>query len=82
MGAVKYIVKQSSFDGIYHNPYLKGGRGMRWKSWKTVSKHDTVTEALAAAVVRVGLARRAVFYRGVRISDGDRLLDSAASASN
>ncbi len=47
---------------------------MAWGKWKTISKHDSLEEALAAAVVRVGLARRAVFYKGVKLSEEDRLL--------
>lgn len=47
---------------------------MAWGKWKTISKHDSLGEALAAAVVRVGLARRAVFYKGTKLSEEDRLL--------
>ncbi len=72
--AAKYLVKSSTCLGTYSNPYKKGGRAMAWGKWKTISKHDSLEEALAAAVVRVGLARRAVFYKGVKLSEEDRLL--------
>lgn len=70
----QFIVKERQYDGTYRNPYLRGGRGMKWGPWKTKSKHDTLPEALAAACVTVGLAKRSVFYRGERLSDGNRLL--------
>lgn len=74
MKKTKFIVKESQFGGTYANPYRKGGRGLKWLPWKTKSQHDTLREAIDAAVVRVGLARRAVFYRGERLTDGQQLL--------
>lgn len=70
----KYIVKASTCLGSYSNPYKKGGRALSWGKWKTISTHDTLEAALEAAVARVGLARRAVFYKGKQISSEDKLL--------
>lgn len=69
----KFIVKERQYAGTYRNPYLRGGRGMKWGPWKTRSSHDTLREALAAAVVTVGLAKRAVFYKGSQVSDNGKL---------
>jgi len=69
-----FIVKEATFGGTYANPYKRGGRGMKWNKWKTVSKHQTLAEALAHAVVTVGLSKRAVFYRGEKLSDGQQIL--------
>jgi hypothetical protein len=69
----KYLVKERHPDGFYRNPYKKGGRAMRWTKWKTVSSHEILEEATKAAIVTVGLACRAVFYKGERISSGPRL---------
>jgi hypothetical protein len=69
----KYIVKERRPDGFYRNPYKKGGRALRWTKWRTVSSHESLDEATKAAIVTVGLACRAVFYRGEQISDGPRL---------
>lgn len=69
----KFIVKEKQFQGTYRNPYCRGGGGMKWGPWKTKSSHETLRDALAAAEVRVGLAKRAVFYRGWKVSDGTKL---------
>ena len=71
--AAKFIVKEKQFQGTYRNPFCKGGGGMKWGKWKTKSSHATLREALDAAVVRVGLAKRSVFYRGQQVSDGYKL---------
>ena len=69
----KFIVKERRPDGVYRNPYRKGGLGRRWTAWKTVASFDTVEEATKAADIRVGVAIRAVFYKGNQISDGPAL---------
>lgn len=69
----KFIVKERRPDGFYRNPYRKGGKGLRWTQWKTVASFDTVEEATKAAIVHVGLAVRAVFYKGSKISDGPKI---------
>ena len=69
-----YIVKEAQYEGTYRNPYRRGGRGMKWGPWKTRSKHNNLREALVAAMVPVGLAKRAVFHKGQRLSDGPRLI--------
>jgi hypothetical protein len=69
-----FIVKEATFAGTYANPYKRGGRGMKWNKWKTVSKHQSLAEALAHAVVIVGLSKRAVFYKGEKLSDGQQIL--------
>ena len=74
MTTAQFIVKEKSYEGLYRNPYKRGGRAMKWGPWKTRSTHDTLAEALAAAVVRVGLSKRSVFHRGERLSDGPEIL--------
>jgi hypothetical protein len=69
----KFIVKEKKYDGMYYNPYKKGGRAVRFTPWKTLSKHDTLEEAQKAATVIVGLSKRAIFYKGSRISNGPRI---------
>ncbi len=69
-----FIVKEATFGGTYANPYKRGGRGMKWNKWQTVSKHATLAEALANAVVTVGLSKRAVFHKGEKLSDEQRIL--------
>lgn len=69
-----FIVKERQYAGTYRNPYRRGGSGMKWGPWKTKSAHDNLPDALAAACVDRGLARRSVFYRGERLSEGNRLL--------
>jgi hypothetical protein len=66
----RYIVKERLSDGFYHKPWKRNGGALRWTKWKTISSHDALDEALNAATVTVGLACRAVFYRGKQISDG------------
>ena len=70
----KYLVKKAEYAGTYRNPYRRGGGGMKWGPWKTISKHDSLEEAIAASVVTVGLSKRAVFYGRERITDGQRIL--------
>ncbi len=74
MKTAQFIVKEAAYEGTYRNPYKRGGRAMKWGPWKKRSSHDTLAEALAAAVVTVGLSRRSVFYRGERLSEGNRTL--------
>lgn len=69
----KFIVKERRPDGFYKNPYRRGGKGLRWTKWKTVSTHTDLYEATRAAIVTVGVHCRAVFYDGNQISDGNKL---------
>ena len=74
MKTAQFIVKEAAYEGTYRNPYKRGGRAMKWGPWKKRSSHDTLAEALAAAVVTVGLSRRSVFYRGERLSEEAKIL--------
>jgi hypothetical protein len=74
MQSQKYIVKQKDYAGVYRNPYIKGGAAMKWGKWRTLSTHDTLADALAAATVTAGLSKRSVFFRGKKISNGENLL--------
>jgi hypothetical protein len=70
----QFIVKEKAYAGTYRNPYRRGGGGMKWGPWRTISKHATLEEAIAKSVVIVGLAKRSVFYGGERITDGNKIL--------
>ena len=73
-----FIVKEAQYAGTYSNPYRRGGRGMKWGKWTTISKHTSLAEALDAAVVLVGLSKRAVFHKGEKLSDGQMLLSGVS----
>jgi hypothetical protein len=55
MKTAQFIVKEAAYEGTYRNPYKRGGRAMKWGPWKKRSSHDTLAEALAAAVEAVRL---------------------------
>jgi hypothetical protein len=44
----KFLLQTSHCEGTYNNRYKRGGQGLRYSKWKTVSKHATLEEAKQA----------------------------------